>query len=105
MFKSKCFRSTFIVGLLIILTITTGLQAVSIVKPSDDPLLKILPAESLFCLRVNHLEHTIGQVDQFLVGVSPMPMGISLLARMQLANVLGSPELNGVDIDLIGNIN
>jgi hypothetical protein len=99
MFKSKCFRSPFIVGLLIILTVSTGLQAVSVVRPSDDPLLKILPDESLFCIRVNHFEHTIGQVDQFLVGISPMPMGLSLLARMQIAKVLGSPELNGVNMN------
>ena len=99
MFKSRSFRNTFIIGLLIALTATTGLQAVSVVRPSDDPLLKILPAESLFCVRINHFEHTIGQVDQFLVGVSPMPMGLSILARMQLAKVLGSPELNGVNMN------
>ncbi len=99
MFKSKGVRRTFVVVLLIMLTITTGLHAVSIVRPADDPLLKILPAESLFCIRVNHFEHTIGQVDQFLAGVSPMPMGLSILVRMQLAKVLGSPELNGVNMN------
>jgi hypothetical protein len=81
------------------LALATGLQAVSVVKPADDPLLKILPAESLFCIRVNHFEHTVNQIDQFLAGVSPMPLGLSMLVRMQLANVLGSPELNGVNMN------
>ncbi|MHC4535502.1 MAG: hypothetical protein ACYS6K_16245 [Planctomycetota bacterium] len=99
MSKSKCIRRTFVAGLLVMLAFTTGLQAVSVVKPSDDPLLKILPAESLFCIRVNHFEYTLNQIDQYLTGVSPMPMGLSILVRMQLANVLGSPELNGLNMN------
>jgi len=99
MLKSKCIRSTFVAGLLVMLAFTTGLQAVSVVKPADDPLLKILPAESLFCIRVNHFEYTLNQIDQYLTGISPIPMGLSMLVRMQLANVLGSPELNGVNMN------
>jgi len=79
--------------------LSTGLQAVSVVKPADDPLLNKLPAESLFCIRINHFEHTVNQIDQFLTGISPMPLGLSMLMRMQLANVLGSPELNGVNMN------
>jgi hypothetical protein len=81
------------------LVLATGLQAVSVVKPADDPLLKMLPAESLFCIRVNHFEHTVNQVDQFLAGISPIPLGLSMLVRMQLANVLGNPELNGINMN------
>ncbi len=99
MLKSNCIRRTFVAGLSVMLALATGLQAVSVVKPADDPLLKILPAESLFCIRLNHFEHTLSQIDQFLSGVSPIPMGLSMLVRMQLANVLGSPELNGVNMN------
>jgi len=99
MLKSKCGRSTFVTGLLVMLVLATGLQGASVVKPADDPLLKILPAESLFCIRINHFEHTVNQVDQFLTGISPIPLGLSMLVRMQLANVLGSPELNGVNMN------
>ena len=99
MLKSKCVRSTFVTGLLVMLVLATGLQAVSIVKPADDPLLKKLPAESLFCIRVNHFEHTVNQIDQFLAGISPIPLGLSMLVRMQLANVLGAPELNGINMN------
>jgi hypothetical protein len=81
------------------LVLATGLQAVSVVKPADDPLLKMLPAESLFCIRVNHFEHTVNQVDQFLTGISPIPLGLSMLVRMQLANVLGNPELSGLNMN------
>ncbi len=99
MFNSRCLRNAASIGLLILLVLATGLQAQSSAKPADDQLLKMTPAESLFCIRVNHFEYTLSQIDQFLAGVSPMPMGLSILARTQLAKVLGSPELNGVNMN------
>ena len=96
MFNSKCLRNAVSVGLLVLLFLATGLQAQS---SAGDQLLKMIPAESLFCLRVNNFEYTLSQIDQFLAGVSPMPMGLSILARTQLAKVLGSPELNGVNMN------
>jgi len=99
MFNSKCLRNAAAVGLFVLLILATGLQAQSSAKPTDDQLLKMIPAKSLFCIRVNHFEHTLSQIDQFLAGASPMPMGISMLARMQLAKVLGSPQLNGVNMN------
>jgi len=66
--------------------------------PTADKLLKTIPAESLFAIRVNNFEYTLGQLDQFLAGASPVPMGISMLARTQLAGVLGSPQLNSINM-------
>ena len=61
-------------------------------------LLGMLPAESLFCVRVNNLENSLGQIDQFLTGISPMPMFLSMTVRGQLAKLLGSPELTGLNM-------
>jgi len=66
--------------------------------PNVDKLLKMLPSESFFAIRVNNFEYTLGQLDQFLAGASPVPMGISMLARTQLAGVLGSPQLNSINM-------
>ncbi|MEE9370914.1 MAG: hypothetical protein V3W45_05520, partial [Sedimentisphaerales bacterium] len=66
--------------------------------PTADKLLKIIPSESLFVIRVNNFEYTLGQLDQFLAGASPVPMGISMLARTQIAGVLGSPQLNSINM-------
>jgi hypothetical protein len=99
MFNSRCLRNAASIGLLVLFVLATGLQAQSSATPADDPLLKMIPAESLFCIRVNNFEYTLSQIDQFLAGVSPMPMGLSILARAQLAQVLGSPELNGVNMN------
>lgn len=65
-------------------------------QPAGDKLLQMIPAESLFVVRVNNLDYTLNTMDQFLAGLSPM--GVSMLVRMQFANVLGSPELNGVNM-------
>lgn len=61
----------------------------------DDALLKLIPAESLICLRINDLDGALMQTDQFLAGVSPV--GVTMFARMGLGSLLGNPMLAGVD--------
>ena len=64
---------------------------------APDELLSLIPSESLFAVRVNNFDTTLNQMDTYLAGVSPVPMGLSMMTRMQLAGVLGSPELKGVN--------
>ncbi len=78
------------------LILATALQAQNSAQPAPDELLRKLPAESLFCVRVNNLDYTFGTIDQFLAGASPIPMGASMTVRMQLAGLLGDPTLNNV---------
>lgn len=63
----------------------------------NDELLNMLPADVLFCARINNFDYSVGRLDEFLTGASPMPLGISMLARMQLARLFGSPELAGIN--------
>jgi len=99
MVKSKHFRDAVAAWLLVLLSFAGGVRAEISPSSAGDELLQILPAESLFCVRVNNLDQTLSTIDQFLVGVSPMPMGVSMLVRMQFAKILGSPELNGVNME------
>jgi hypothetical protein len=94
MLKSKRFRNAAAMGLFVLFVLAATLCAQS---PSNMELLKMIPAKSLFCVRVNNFDYTLNQIDQFLAGVSPMPMGVSMLVRMHLANLLGSPQLNGLN--------
>lgn len=55
-------------------------------------------AEILFAVQVDNFDFTLSQMDQFLAGVSPIPMGLQMVVRMQLAGVLGSPELAGLNM-------
>ncbi len=98
MIKSKHFRGAVAAWLLVLLSFAGGVRAEISPSSAGDELLQILPAESLFCVRLNNFDDTFGRVDQFLTGVSPMPMGVSMLVRMQFAKMLGSPELNGVNM-------
>lgn len=66
-------------------------------KPAEDKLLSIIPSDSLFVLRINNFDYTLGQLDNYLAGLIPIPGGLSMLARMQIAGYLGSPELKGLD--------
>ena len=61
--------------------------------------LGVVPAQSLACLRIRNFEYTINQLDQFLVGISPVPMMLSMGLRAQLAGVLGNPQLAGIDMN------
>lgn len=94
MLKSRSLISTVTAGLLVLIIFAATPCAQS---AANNELLKMIPAKSLFCVRVNNFDYTLNQIDQFLAGVSPMPMGVSMMVRMQLANLLGSPQLNGVN--------
>lgn len=55
-------------------------------------------ADTLFVVEVKNFEFTVSQMDQYLRGVLPIPMGMQALLRMQLGGVLGDPELSGVNM-------
>jgi len=67
------------------------------VEKVGDELLGLVPAKSLFCLRVNNFDSTVGLMDQYSTGVSPVPFGVSMLVRMQLAGLLGDPALKNIN--------
>ena len=98
MIKSKHLRSIVAAWFLVLLSFAAGVRAEISPRSKGGELLGILPAESLFCVRVNNLDQTLSSMDQFLVGISPAPMTVSMLVRGQLAKVLGSAELNGVNM-------
>ena len=64
---------------------------------SSDELLSLIPAESMVAVRLNNFDLTLSQLDAYLTGVSPVPMSLAMMAKMQLGQMLGSPELKGVN--------
>ena len=60
--------------------------------------LESVPADALFAIRLDNFEYTLGQLDQFLAGIAPAPNTTSMMGRMQLANVLGDPNLSNVNL-------
>ncbi|OHB60389.1 MAG: hypothetical protein A2167_07200 [Planctomycetes bacterium RBG_13_46_10] len=98
MLNSKCVRSAIVVCSLFLFTFS-AIAAEKATEPKGDKLLALIPADSMFCIRVNNLDYTLGQIDQFLTGVSPVPLATSVMVRMQLAEILGSPDVNGVNMN------
>jgi hypothetical protein len=62
---------------------------------TKDELLDLLPADTLICFRLNNFTGTLEKMDQYLAGVSPMP--VSMTFTMFLGGALGDPMLNGVN--------
>ena len=94
MFKSKLLPVAAAALSLALFVPLMGLSAES----AADELFKIMPAESIFCLRINNFDYTFNQMDQFLAGISPVPLGLSMMSRAKFAQVLGSPDLKGVNM-------
>jgi hypothetical protein len=72
----------------------TGIVGAAQPAPADP--LRHIPADALFCLRVNKVTDALAAVDQFLTGISPM--GLSMPVRSQLGQLLGQPEPAGVNM-------
>ncbi|MCX5646759.1 MAG: hypothetical protein NTZ17_19095 [Phycisphaerae bacterium] len=73
-----------------------GTGVVGAAQPATNDPMKIIPADALFCLRINKLTTSLAQVDQFLTGLSPF--GVSMPVRSQLGQFLGQPEPAGINM-------
>ncbi|MCF7956779.1 MAG: hypothetical protein K9M75_13330 [Phycisphaerae bacterium] len=71
------------------------------VSNSNDPL-NLVPADALFCVRINNFGDALSRLDQFLLGVIPMMPPLTSLANTQIANIIGNPTLSGINFD--GNV-
>ena len=87
-------QRNILVSALSILVITVPILAQS---PETDQLLKSIPGDTLFCIRINNLNNSLSQMDQFLTNVSPV--GVNMFIKAQLSDMLGSPQLAGLNID------
>ncbi|MHC4926650.1 MAG: hypothetical protein ACYTER_04845, partial [Planctomycetota bacterium] len=58
-----------IISLLVIFTVNSTAIAA-------DPLLEMLPAETLVCVRINNFDMALSQLDAYLTGTSPLPIGM-----------------------------
>jgi hypothetical protein len=64
-----------------------------------DAVLETIPADVLFCAKVNNLNQTTGAIDQYLMGISPMPISTAGLIKGQLGMMFGNFELKGFDVN------
>ena len=78
-----------VAGLMVLLVFASFGSAKATRQPGDG-LLRMVPAESLFCVRVNNLNKTLTITDQFLAGAAPFATKAMVYAK--LSQLLGSEE-------------
>jgi len=91
----NCGKKALVLWTLLILLGAADVAAVRAAQPANDPM-RIIPADALFCLRINKLATSLGQVDQFLTGISPI--GLSMPVQAQLGKLLGAPQPAGLNM-------
>lgn len=90
-------RKVVLCGLLVALILAPARRASAAGTPPDP--LQVIPEDCLACIRIKNFDFTMSQVDQFLTGLSPIPMGLSMIVRMQLGGILGDPQLAAVNMN------
>lgn len=85
-------RRISVVAIVLAVMCTVGTAAESADK---DPM-QLVPADSLFCVRINNVNQTLTRLDQFLTGIAPF--SASMMVRGQMGQMLGGMEAQGVDM-------
>jgi hypothetical protein len=96
MARRNCCKQALVLWAVLILLGAADVVAVGAAQPPANDPMRIIPADALFCIRINKLATSLGQVDQFLTGISPQ--GLSMPVQAGLAKVLGAPQPAGVNM-------
>lgn len=79
------------------LALVPGLLLTTVSTVSGQDLLERLPAETMACIRINGFDQSLTKLDQFLMGATPIPLSLGMMAKMQLGGILGNSQLQGVN--------
>jgi hypothetical protein len=79
------------------LALTPGLMCLSIPTVYGQDIMERLPAETAVCVRINGLDQSLNKLDQFLMGATPIPLSLGMMAKTQLGGMLGNFQLQGVN--------
>ena len=93
-------RAVYSLGI-IIFSLAVLLCAAPDVNAADvdnDALLNMLPGDCMFCVRVNNFNGSLGKLDAYLAGASPIPVSLAMLANFQLGAIVGDPMMTGIDL-------
>jgi len=97
MINFRGFRNAVIAAMCALLLTVGSVWAGNSRRARVDRLLRTVPPDSLFCVRINNLDGTLDAADLFLEGIVPEPFGAKQMVRSGLARFLGDEELKGVN--------
>ncbi len=92
----NCGKEAFVLWTLLVLLGAAEVGAVRAAQPPVSDPARMIPADAMFCVRINKLSASLGQVDQFLTDISPV--GLSMPVQAQLGKLLGSPQPTGINM-------
>ena len=75
--------------------------AVSVTPPRPSATmdgLNLVPADAIFCVQINNLQATLGQLESYLAGVGKTPLPVAAMAQMWMGAALGDAELKNVEM-------
>ena len=102
MFNSRDLRNAVIVATVAMLAVG-GLWAQEASRPRGAAgMLGAIPAQSLFCIRINNFDGTLGTANEFLKDIAPASFDAKAALFSKLGSVLGNNELKGINKE--GNI-
>ena len=82
---------------MLVLTVLLSAFLVPMAIAAETDPMDLIPADALFCARLNNFDQSIGALDQYLAGATPMPVNLSVMARPMLGMALGDMMLTNVD--------
>jgi hypothetical protein len=66
-------------------------------QTAKDELLALLPDSTIACARVNNLDYTLALIDQYLMGIAPIPMVATIGVRTGLAQITQDQNLQAIN--------
>jgi len=79
------------------LALTPALMGLTMHTVSGQDIMDRLPAETAVCVRINGLDQSLNKLDQFLMGATPIPLSLGMMAKTQMGGMLGNFQLQGVN--------
>jgi hypothetical protein len=92
-FGNRNCRATVVVAVMLL---AASVWAANPAPSGPDPILQWIPAEALFCLRVNNLDETLSDASSFLAGIAPDDFDARNMAMGPLPGMLGVERMEQI---------
>ncbi|MBN2132778.1 MAG: hypothetical protein JW741_24975 [Sedimentisphaerales bacterium] len=79
-----------------VLAMATGAWAADAGRKQADRVLNLVPAESLFCVRINNLDGALSGATDFLTGIAPEGFNAGTMVTAKLGSMVGQDRMEQV---------
>jgi len=97
MFNSRSLRNSVVVAIVAILAAGGVWASEASEKRQATGMMGAIPARSLFCIRINNFDGTLGAANEFLKDIAPESFNAKKAIFSKLGSVLGDNDLKGIN--------